>query len=132
MPYKDPEKRRAAQRARTLRYIERNPDKHRKWNRKATRHWRLKKHGLTLEAFEAILRAQGGRCAICRIESPAGRGRGGWCIDHDHETKKIRGVLCHNCNVSLGLVGDSVATLAAMIQYLENSRDPEKALDADW
>ena len=100
-------------------------------NRRATRHWRLKKHGLTPEAFEAILAAQDYKCAICHVDSPIGRGRGGWCVDHDHITKQVRGVLCHNCNVSLGLVGDSVTTLASMIQYLEKFRGLEKAFDPD-
>ena len=44
------------------------------------------------------------------------------CIDHCHTTGKVRGVLCNNCNTALGLVGDNVATLTKLIQYLEQSR----------
>ena len=41
------------------------------------------------------------------------------CIDHCHETKKIRGVLCHNCNTALGLFKDNVKVMQNVIQYLE-------------
>ena len=40
------------------------------------------------------------------------------CIDHDHKTKKIRGVLCNNCNTALGLVKDNTEVLSNMIGYL--------------
>ena len=43
------------------------------------------------------------------------------CIDHDHKTEKIRGVLCNNCNTSLGLLNDNVDTLKNLFQYLEQS-----------
>ena len=41
------------------------------------------------------------------------------CIDHDHKTKKIRGVLCNNCNTALGLFNDNVEVMRTAIQYLE-------------
>ena len=40
------------------------------------------------------------------------------CIDHDHVTGKVRGVLCNNCNTALGLVNDNVDTLKNMILYV--------------
>ena len=44
------------------------------------------------------------------------------CIDHDHKTEKIRGVLCNNCNTSLGLLDDNKETLQNLIQYLEQAK----------
>ncbi len=41
------------------------------------------------------------------------------CIDHDHRTNKPRGLLCHNCNTALGLIGDDISTLANLINYLD-------------
>ena len=41
------------------------------------------------------------------------------CIDHDHRTNKVRGLLCHNCNTALGLVGDNLSTLENLITYLK-------------
>ena len=43
------------------------------------------------------------------------------CIDHCHETKKIRGVLCNNCNTALGLFNDNQKVMKDAIQYLEQS-----------
>lgn len=40
------------------------------------------------------------------------------CIDHSHSTNKVRGILCNNCNTSLGLVGDNIQILESMINYL--------------
>jgi hypothetical protein len=40
------------------------------------------------------------------------------CLDHDHKTGKIRGLLCNNCNRSLGLFKDSVDLLKKAIEYL--------------
>ena len=42
------------------------------------------------------------------------------CIDHCHETKKIRGVLCHNCNTALGLFKDNIKVMRKAINYLES------------
>lgn len=40
------------------------------------------------------------------------------CIDHDHETGKVRGVLCGNCNSALGFVKDNIETLQGLVTYL--------------
>mgnify|MGYP001459426912 CR=1 FL=1 len=44
------------------------------------------------------------------------------CIDHCHETKKIRGVLCNNCNTALGLFKDNVEVMKDAIRYLEQPK----------
>lgn len=41
-------------------------------------------------------------------------------IDHDHETGKVRGLLCNNCNRAIGLLGDSVSTLLDAVEYLRS------------
>jgi hypothetical protein len=62
---------------------------------------RVSKHKQLLEAarphYEAMLAAQGGRCAICRCE-PRGRR---FDIDHDHKRMVVRALLCHKCNRAL-------------------------------
>lgn len=94
---------------------------------------RLRQYGLTLERFDDILREQGGACAICRFTIGPTSIPGevsAWRIDHDHACcpgaktcgRCLRGLLCHNCNISLGNVRDNLTTLKNMIHYLEESR----------
>jgi hypothetical protein len=75
------------------------------------------KHGITLQQREEILKQQNGCCANigCRREIP----KGGH-LDHNHVTGKIRGILCSQCNMVLGLVNDSCERLRGLEKYLEN------------
>ena len=71
--------------------------------------------GVTPEQYRAWVNEQEGKCAICR-QAPGIRGL---AVDHDHNTGKIRGLLCGNCNVLLGHAKDNPATLRAAAEYLE-------------
>ncbi|MFK4534276.1 hypothetical protein ABIA00_002459 [Bradyrhizobium ottawaense] len=53
------------------------------------------------------------KCAICHVEAER------LCLDHDHKTGKFRGYLCHNCNMGLGKLGDSVEAIRRVLAYLE-------------
>jgi Recombination endonuclease VII len=76
-------------------------------------------YGLTLEAFEALLASQGGGCAICGRPDADN-------VDHDHGTGRVRGILCFQCNVAIGLLRDSEERARSATAYI--SRDVE--LDA--
>jgi hypothetical protein len=78
------------------------------------------RYGLTPEDVERILREQGNACAICGDQNPGGQGT--WHVDHCHEMKKIRGLLCHHCNTALGLFKDNMVILRSAIRYLKKSR----------
>lgn len=52
-----------------------------------------KRYGVTLEQFNAILAAQGNVCAVCK------EGNKVFCLDHNHKTLKVRGILCLACNL---------------------------------
>jgi hypothetical protein len=83
------------------------------------------KYGITLEEYNNLLEKQDNKCAICLSTDPAGRksGRGGsanvFVVDHCHKTEKVRGILCHRCNRSMGVIGDNINTLQEMIKYLQ-------------
>lgn len=78
----------------------------------------LKQYKLTREEFDARLAAQGYRCKICGSPTPRRKNRD-WHVDHNHKTEEIRGLLCHPCNIGLGLFGDSPERLRAAATYLE-------------
>ena len=78
---------------------------------------RLKdKYGITLEDYDRMLEDQGGSCAVCGTEHPGGKGR--FHVDHNHSTGKVRGLLCHSCNVGLGALKDSPEVLLKAATYL--------------
>jgi hypothetical protein len=82
------------------------------------RHILRKKFNLTKEDYDQVLANQNGTCAICSLSCETGRDL---AVDHDHETGKIRGLLCRNCNVSLGLMKDDPARLRKAAEYLEQA-----------
>lgn len=77
-----------------------------------------RRYGLSIEQFDALLRKQKGKCAICREPFKA-RGKYGPCVDHDHRTQKVRGLLCTQCNRALGFLKDSAAVVRRALKYLE-------------
>jgi len=73
--------------------------------------------GITVEQYEALNTAQGGVCKIC---GGTETGRLGYLyVDHCHDSKVIRGLLCRACNHAIGLMRDDPAILRAAAVYLE-------------
>jgi hypothetical protein len=64
------------------------------------------KYGITVEEYQAMFDSQGGVCKLCGQEETTRISRGdgirSLAVDHDHKTGKVRGLLCHQCNVVLG------------------------------
>lgn len=85
----------------------------------------LKKYGLSPFDYEQLLSAQDNKCAICKnvettISNKTGRPRR-LSIDHDHQTGKVRGLLCTKCNVLVGASLERLPILRAAICYLEST-----------
>jgi hypothetical protein len=72
-----------------------------------------KVYGITLERYEAILKRQGGKCGCCRKTMRQ------VCVDHNHRTGAVRGLLCQPCNTGIGLLGDDVEGLSKAVAYLK-------------
>ncbi len=103
---------------------------------------RRKKYGLTPEIWGLIFDQQGRRCRICGVAEPGGRG---WSTDHDHGCcpgkntcgQCVRGILCHRCNVHLG-VYESVdhnafdRYLADPIYWLSDAEEASAAEFYGW
>ena len=73
-------------------------------------------YGISLEKYQEIFEAQNGVCAICHRQPNPNKSL---AVDHDHETGVVRGLLCDNCNLMLGLSKDSPLILEAAIRYLQ-------------
>jgi hypothetical protein len=75
-------------------------------------------YGLSLEQYKELLQKYNGICPLCGEKRPL-------CIDHDHKTGKVRGMLCKVCNMVLGRLGDNSQEFEKNImkfkKYLKNA-----------
>lgn len=77
--------------------------------------WR---YGLSKEDYAFMLKEQDHKCKICgKDELDSARQR--LNVDHCHTTGRIRGLLCHTCNVGLGMFKEDPDLLAVAINYLK-------------
>lgn len=74
----------------------------------------LKKYGITVKVFLLMVEAQAGCCAICKKHYGIDLQ-----IDHDHKTGAVRELLCQTCNVGIGALKESIATLKNAIKYIK-------------
>jgi hypothetical protein len=105
MPYKDPEKQREASR----KWNAAHPEKRRAANHK----WSAAHPEKVRDRHLAMAAAQHGQCAICR------RGDRVLCVDHNHVTGTVRGLICQKCNSGIGMLCDSPDILRGAADYLE-------------
>ena len=86
------------------------------------RNWKLQKqYGITLEDFNNMIEKQDNKCYICDtvFAEPSSRTfQNTPNVDHNHETGKIRKILCRDCNTMLGLAKENIQTLHNAIEYL--------------
>lgn len=73
-------------------------------------------YGITPEQYQEMWNSQKGKCAISFCGNPIE------CIDHDHNTNKVRGLLCQKCNFALGLFRDNVDLIRNAAKYIEDSK----------
>lgn len=73
-------------------------------------------YGITEDQYNEMLAVTDGRCYVCGLANENGRTL---CVDHDHNTDAIRGLLCLQCNVALGMAQDDPKLLRQLAEYLE-------------
>ena len=94
--------------------ITRNKRTHEDFKRR-NKEQRLKRtYGLTVEQYNYLVETQNNLCAICSTDL-------GDCplVDHDHNTGKVRGLLCHPCNTGISMLKDNENNLLSAIAYLK-------------
>lgn len=104
-----------SRRAKARRYFQMKKDSptYREYRRKQT----LNQYGISPAEYAALLHEQMGVCAVCKELNADGKSL---CVDHDHETGQIRGLLCKPCNLALGNANDSPERLEALAVYLRS------------
>ena len=78
-------------------------------------------YGISVSDRDAIIESQSGLCPGC-VKALGTLPKKKVHVDHDHDTNKVRGVLCHGCNVALGFVSEDPATLRRLADYLERHK----------
>ncbi len=88
-------------------------------NRDKIKNYELKnRFGITLEQYNQMFEDQQGCCAICgKHQSEL---KLSLCVDHNHDTGKVRALLCGKCNTGLGLLNEDIKILEQSIKYLKD------------
>lgn len=126
---RNPEKNRLSQK----KWRDNNKDHRRQWeiewrsknrlayNRRKRVRALQREFGLSESAYHDMLSGQGGACAICRKTYDYYL-----CVDHDHSTGAIRGLLCKPCNMALGMFKDDEQILRSALNYLMLGKQMEE------
>lgn len=92
-----------------------------KWRNKNKDYERIKiiknKYNLTIDEYNTLLVSQNFSCGICKTSQSLLKKS--LAIDHCHNTGKVRGLLCNNCNTGLGQFKDNINSLKSAIKYLQ-------------
>jgi len=96
------------------------------WSKKGKKTVRQKfqqikwKYGIDKDEWYWMLKEQDYQCKICKkemsVENPPGRDI---CVEHDHKTDRVRGLLCKKCNLLIGLAQENVSILNSAIVYVK-------------
>jgi len=79
-----------------------------------SKYMRMRKYGITSEEHDTVMSP--GKCEVCGSTERL-------CIDHDHASGAVRGLLCNDCNLSLGHAKDNPIILQGLIDYLTEKKD---------
>lgn len=74
------------------------------------------RYGLTKKEYLEILEHQGGECWICGSDKKL-------VVDHCHESKEVRGIICNSCNLMIGHAREDTSNLEKAIYYLWQKKE---------
>lgn len=77
-------------------------------------------YGISQQEYDEMLIRQDGHCAICPTEPTAKKKL---CVDHDHTTGKVRGLLCHDCNIAIGKFKENPMLVQRAALYLNQQNN---------
>lgn len=114
-----------------LKNIEREKEKkieYYKQNKEAQRERDLQsKYKISIEDYNNMFVAQEGKCACCGISEAELKSKydsfhARFCVDHDHQTNKVRQLLCHKCNTLIGYLEKRKEILGKALDYIDKHR----------
>jgi hypothetical protein len=76
-------------------------------------------YNITTEEYYKLEESQHFLCSICKKPTP----NKFFCVDHDHKTSNVRGLLCKNCNLGLGHFKDDISVMSSAIEYISKSKE---------
>lgn len=74
---------------------------------------RARKYGLTRAELVAMIESAEGKCQICDRETER------LAVDHCHNSRKVRGLLCLQCNTALGSFEDDLERMQKAVEYVK-------------
>ena len=78
----------------------------------------LKQYGITRDDYDAMLSDQGGVCAVCKTPGKTSSRSNRMAVDHDHQTGRVRGLLCGRCNTLISKLDESPGWIISALKYL--------------
>lgn len=89
------------------------------------------KYKMNVQEYLDLVHAQHNKCAICNIEFDPSSKETVACVDHDHQTGKVRGLLCRQCNSAIGLLHDNVELCLNAYKYLKEYEYEKACVDSE-
>lgn len=80
-------------------------------------------------AYDILFKKQKGKCGVCKRNPEEDRK---FVMDHDHETKRVRGLVHHHCNLTLGFARDDLVILRGAIKYIRKSSIDSKQVGEQY
>lgn len=90
---------------------------HDRFNGRRKRAHQVQPYQINPEQYEAKLVEQNHCCAICKVHQS--KLKKALCVDHNHQTGEVRGLLCDMCNRAIGLLRESLQLFASATAYLQ-------------
>lgn len=86
----------------------------------------VNRYGININEYNEMLSSQEGKCLLC--ERHRSEFKKALAVDHDHNTGKVRGLLCDHCNKGIGCLQDNVTILQKAISYLQKHQSILEAI----
>ena len=95
--------------AQSKRWRTKNPGKSRLWAKEGAL---KRRYGINIGTVEAMRRFQDNACAVCGVTGKR------LCVDHNHKTNRVRGLVCGGCNSLIGYIEARPTRIMNVLRYL--------------